>query len=323
MPEEPKPFLTTKQQITKLRKAGLVVKKPHIAEMILANHSYYSFVNGYRDWFTNGEKPRKFIPGTTFDDLLALYDFDSKLRRVLFPTILYIEDKLKCHVIYEFGIALATRLGCFAFKDEYLLPESYDQSSQELDKLIANLRGINENAIKHQEEAFVYAKNKYGYIPLWVMSTNMTFGQVSRFYMCQTPAIKKAISDRSHLSARDYQTVLKIISLLRNRCAHNGRVFCFAPKDRLSDQFLSREGAFTIKNDVSQRLSSVIICLRALLSKKDYRRVANELGAALCDLASQLNEKRLKSILRTMGFSRGFLKWAGIKLTISPRNNAK
>jgi len=42
------------------------------------------------------------LRGTSFEEIFALYDFDRKLRNLLFPTLLDIENAVKSEIIYEF-----------------------------------------------------------------------------------------------------------------------------------------------------------------------------------------------------------------------------
>ena len=78
--KSPKPFLTYQQQITKLSEdKELTISNIINAEKILENICYYALIDGYKTLFYN-PMTRKYIAGTTLDDILSLYYFDESLR---------------------------------------------------------------------------------------------------------------------------------------------------------------------------------------------------------------------------------------------------
>lgn len=318
MSKKPKPFLTIKAQIKKLQSDGLIIDSYSKAELILSNHSYYAFVNGYRDIFLdpNSQKTR-YRPGAHFDDLVALYDFNLALRDALFPAVLYAEDKLKSHIIYEFGNAKDSSGRRMHSADDYLDRASYDKKASGAEQLVKELSGLINNAIKHCEEPFCHALESYGYIPLWVTALNMTFGQTSRFYMCLARPIKNAIAARAKVSQGDYQTTLKILSIFRNCCAHNGRVYCFAPRDRLSKAFLESQGALYIAPDINQKFATVLLCLKVLLPSSRFKSVMASIDSAIGELLEKLPMDICKKVFKKMGLTRKAMEYLGV-LNVPP-----
>jgi len=71
----------------------MIVDAPAVAAEFLNAVSYYRF-SGYAlhfEYFENGERTHKFKPGTTFANVVRLYDFDSALRTILFSFIEHVE----------------------------------------------------------------------------------------------------------------------------------------------------------------------------------------------------------------------------------------
>lgn len=114
-----KPFLTVSTQIYKLKEQGLIISVSNYTKDILRTHSYYSFVNGYCDLLIKSRSPRIFKEGASFGELLALYNFDRGLRKLLFPEILFIEEKIKATCINVF-CGSKTDLGLIHKMDDYL-----------------------------------------------------------------------------------------------------------------------------------------------------------------------------------------------------------
>ena len=81
MPSYTKPATDYSGQITILASRGLVIADPVFAGHCLAHHNYYR-LSAYRFPFTAPGNPDLFLPGTTFEQLWALYDFDRQLRRL-------------------------------------------------------------------------------------------------------------------------------------------------------------------------------------------------------------------------------------------------
>ncbi len=79
MPE--KVFRDTRIQIGILRSRGVVIKNPKRAKDIIRRTNYYNLINGYKDPFLQTKTPNdKYLPGTTIEEIYALYEFDRKLR---------------------------------------------------------------------------------------------------------------------------------------------------------------------------------------------------------------------------------------------------
>ena len=72
-----KPFLTIEQQIDNLQNnKNLIILDCEKAYNTLKSIRYFSLIDGYKDLFYN-PMSRTYIQGTTFADVLALYNFDD------------------------------------------------------------------------------------------------------------------------------------------------------------------------------------------------------------------------------------------------------
>lgn len=98
-------YKTFNQQIDILRSRGLLINNIEEAKEILTIHNYYNVINGYKDLFCkiDEEGNEKFIDGSTFDEIYALYCFDRELRSIIFKYSLQIENTLRTLVAHIFS----------------------------------------------------------------------------------------------------------------------------------------------------------------------------------------------------------------------------
>lgn len=82
-----KPAHTIDQQLELLCQRGLVIPDEGRARHYLANISYYRLSAYTRPFYVPREQTHRFLPGTTFDQVLALYIFDRELRILLLDAI--------------------------------------------------------------------------------------------------------------------------------------------------------------------------------------------------------------------------------------------
>ena len=79
-----KPFLNYQDQIKNLTsKKGLIIGNLSFAEEKLSEICYYALIDGYKSIFYD-YTTRTYLPDTTFEDIVNLYDFDEELRLRLF-----------------------------------------------------------------------------------------------------------------------------------------------------------------------------------------------------------------------------------------------
>ena len=88
-----KVFKTIEEQLDILKSKGLTINDYDKAKEILLRENYF-FLNGYRSPFlVNGSK--RFIDGSTFEELYALFTFDRYFRNIIFKNILIVENNYK------------------------------------------------------------------------------------------------------------------------------------------------------------------------------------------------------------------------------------
>ena len=65
----------------------------------------------------------------------------------------------------------------------------------------------------------------YGYIPLWVLVNTLTIGTISVFYSHLEQQDQNNIGRFFSLKPDELKTILQVLTLYRNACAHDERLY--------------------------------------------------------------------------------------------------
>ncbi len=266
-----KSFLDYDAQIKKLHEEkGLFIHDENFAKEALTNISYYALISGYKDIFYD-KTTRKYIQGTTFNDILSLYYFDKELRGLVFQYICVIEQKMRSLISYYFSEQYC------ANECAYLSTKNYQNTSKnqkKIDKLIAILK--NEAKINENHHYIIYQRKTYDNVPLWVLMNTLTFGQVSTMYSLLQSNLKTKISKNHFIDVneRELTQYLKVLTQFRNVCAHNERLFLFSCRNEIPDTVLHKKMKIAKKGNQYQKgksdMFAIMIAFRYLLSHADF-----------------------------------------------------
>lgn len=166
-----------------------------------------------------------FMPGTTFEDAVALYDFDRKLRLLLADALERIEVSLRVEVAYRLGkVDTFAHLNPSAFHPSFSTRPSRQGNGTAFADWQAKYRGL----VERSREDFVehYRKRHGPDLPIWVAIEVWDFGAVSQLLgMMKVP-------DQQHIARRygieDWKVFaswVRSLSYLRNLVAHHSRVW--------------------------------------------------------------------------------------------------
>lgn len=86
-----KPFKTYEEQLNILlsRNIDINFSNNNFALSILEDFSYYTIINGYKEYYTIEDD--YFKSGTTIEDIFTFYMLDTSLSHILLKYIIYIE----------------------------------------------------------------------------------------------------------------------------------------------------------------------------------------------------------------------------------------
>ncbi|WP_069164807.1 Abi family protein [Nocardia altamirensis] len=291
-----KPFKTHSQQLELLRERGMHIADEATAIQALQNIGYYR-LSGY--WYiyrglvkfvcAAGEAPQievgdRFKPGTNFDRVLDLYEFDRRLRLHVLDAIDRIEVALRARLGYALGAGHA-----FAHLDRAALDETFtlydnrnpiaSQSlwlSSEHVKWLANVRR-DEDRSKH--EFVKHFKSKYSMpLPVWVVTELLTFGSAATLLSGLKQPQKNTIAAGfgifdEHCDGDGAALTKWITNLvyLRNTCAHHGRLWNHNVVDQLGRLEGTPDLAHASGTHQRSRIYASLAVLAYLTSQLDPR----------------------------------------------------
>ena len=302
-------FKTLDEQVQIFRSKGLVITDEDKTKDILLRENYF-FINGYRHLFMKSWKDSNFIPGTTFEELYAMFVFDRRVRNIFFKNLLIVENNIKSLISHQ----LSKNYG---FKEkEYLNPKNFTkdpmQSRQVHDVLNKVKRQIRVNGKQHS--ATMHYITNYGYIPLWILVKVLSFGIVSELYNILDYNDKSSISDYYGVDSATLGIYLSILSNYRNLCAHEDILYDHRTQKQIPDSIYHKmlyidrtDGEYNYgKND----LFAVVIIFKQLLTQSEFSDFINEVGFEIDMLAGKTNILPIDSILNKIGFPSN---WRDIK----------
>ena len=167
-----KKYKSNEELLDYIMSKGIIVNNKNDTIDKFQRYTYYSIINTYKEVF---KKDGKYINGVTFDEIFALYEFDKNLKSIFLKYVLEVEIIVKAlisNIISEkYGI------------ENYLIVDNFDSKSnvELIKKLILN---FNEEKVKNygRHPAITHYLDKYGFVPPFVLTKIITFGQISRYY---------------------------------------------------------------------------------------------------------------------------------------------
>ena len=297
-------FKTIDEQIEILRSKGMVFEDYDKAREILLRENYF-FLNGYRSPFLmNGTK--RFIEGTTFEELYSLFTFDRFFRNIIFKNVLIVENNYKS--IYSYVLSKK-----YGYKEkDYLNINNFDRSKEknrQINDLLRKLkRQIRINGYQHQ--ATSHYINNYGYIPMWVGVKVLSFGLMSELFTILKSEDRKEIADYYNLSPDKIENYMSILANYRNLCAHEDILFNHETQKTIADTtFHIQLGIPKVDDEYiygKHDIFALLIILKELLTTDDFKMMMNEICYEIDKLSSKLKVIDVSKVLYRMGFPENY-----------------
>jgi abortive infection bacteriophage resistance protein len=213
-----KPALTVPQQIALLRERGMRIEDEALAEHWLRHVNYYRLRAYWLPLEDAAAHPNhRFVEGAAFQQVIAAYEFDRELRLLLLDAVERIETSVRTQWAYQ----LATRHGAFAHEQMSLYRDAV-RHQKRLGMLANEYRNSDETFAEHHRRTYP----QLALPPLWVACELLTLGQLSRWIAdLKAPADRQAIADAYALDETVFTSFLHRLSIVRNLCAHHGRIW--------------------------------------------------------------------------------------------------
>lgn len=242
---EIKQHTTYDKQIEILKSRGCIISNNELCELVLQSVGYYRLTAYFLPF---KQDDGTYFPGTCFEKIYNIYEFDRKLRGLIFSAIEVVETNLRATLSYFHSMKYGP-LG-------YLDPTSFSKKhnaikfKENIDREIENNKKV--SFVKHHLE------NYDGKFPLWVVSELFTFGTLSYFYNDLKTADKKLFAGVFH---RDMISWLRCCTDLRNICAHYGRLYYRV--------FTAVPSGFELQENAERRLWGALLAVKALYPSKE------------------------------------------------------
>lgn len=244
------------EQIEILRSRGCEISDEQECQRLLAHINYYR-LSGYFLPFKQADD--SYTPGVTSTKIFRIYEFDKKMRRLIFHALEDTEVNFRTRIAYFH----AHRYG----SGGYLNANSFNKRHKH-QRFIDNIE--REKEINKERPFVRHHIEKYsGTLPIWAAVELFSFGMLSKFYA------DMPVEDQKHIALEIFGPVNRPIHTwleswllccanLRNVCAHYGQLYYqkfsalpLVPKD------------FNMQDHSKRRLFGAVFALKKVYPEKD------------------------------------------------------
>lgn len=240
----------------------------------LTQYGYYHGYKGYR-FFKNRNN---IIPYTDFSEIVAVIDYDSELKKIVYPALMFIEMAIKNITLDQIVPGMKDKSIDSVYK--FKMDDEINNSDLRLKRLRLRdkIHSMLSNSYKHKNSMVSHFYNRGQEIPIWGIFEIMMLGDFADFLQCLNKSSREKISDALSMNVSydtNYQLVsnaLFTIKSLRNATAHNNIVFDARFKDRDANRNIIKwvENEMGIQNVKFDYFSDYIALLLCLLKHVGY-----------------------------------------------------
>lgn len=219
-------------------KSGLTTKQLHDAICERLHNISYSRLSQYWNRLYTpqiGSGPRVFAQGTYWEDVVALYMFDRRLRNLFFDAIARIEISLRAAIGYRWAKVTqnpyAHSRACFCGLSRGYSTKSakrgkgrqsaYDYMMNKADEVFASAK--KQGSVTGRRSLFADVSS----MPVWEFIDFCTFGPLSILLADGLiHAIKLPVTHTfGFTDVQEFVSVISLLHTVRNECAHQGRIW--------------------------------------------------------------------------------------------------
>ena len=212
-----KQTLDTPDLLALLKQRGLVITNEQEALKTLSIISYFRLACYFRPMEAD-KQTHKFREGSTLEQVMALYEFDTALRDMVFCAIRQIEVALRTRINHHFSRNHTP----FWFSQVDLAIDGH-LFADNLSSVDRELRRSKEEFIKEHFARY----DKPTFPPAWKTLETVSFGTLSKLYgNFAEKADKKAVAEDFGLPQHEFlNSWMESLTSLRNFCAHHSRIW--------------------------------------------------------------------------------------------------
>lgn len=193
------------------------IQDSQAAQDLLHRISFYrlrAYIHPFRS--TLGGSVGKYVPGTSFDRVVYLYEFDRSLRSAVFDALERIEVAIRAMLIEH----LTNRFGTFGHVES----RAFDRQFRFKDWLDDHYKEIHRSKEKFIEH-FQAKYEGFPLVPCWMALENASFGSLSKLLNGSNLSIRTSIARPFQLNEQVITNWVHVLSSVRNVCAHHSRLW--------------------------------------------------------------------------------------------------
>lgn len=289
-----------------------------VQKRALAQVGYFHGYKGYR-W---SGRPHRRIPFSDFDEILAVIEFDARLKAMLYPVLMRIEMTMKNLALVE--ILGAARSSSLHVIYRRLMPTpTKKERTRKLELIHANNDALLKAYKRKNPIASHYYESEAEAVPIWGLMEIMTLGHFARFLEQLDGRVLSDVAHRWGMH-RQYGSLVPhlvfAVTDLRNAVAHNGVVFdtrfsTRAIRKEIRDLLLHEVGLVAVRLEfrtVTDYMILVAYLARVLgFPKREVQGMVREYRAAVDDLRKRVPTGVFDTIVHTDNRQKveGLLRW--------------
>lgn len=225
------------QQVELIKKKGFCIEDDDECIEFLHQANYYRLM-AYLLPFK--KRDGSYVKGIDFNRIKRIYEFDGRLRSLLFQSI----EEIELYLRTQFSYYSAHKYGTLGYMDKNNYSERLEAESffRHVDSCIEDHKKT--MVVKHHKE-------KYGgQFPIWVVIEFFSIGMMSYYYAGMKTEDQKALAkDLYAANPALLKSWMRCLTDLRNQCAHYSRlyawVFSAIPKMPRECSFVSDRKLFS------------------------------------------------------------------------------
>lgn len=212
-----KPYATAAQRVTHLRSKGLVITRPGVAARKIEEVGYERLRIYFLSRRNRNLPGKPFLPGTTYKDILRLYEFDAKIRNICFSAVGRFEIVFRNRI----SETLSARFGGHPYSEASAF-KNIAARNERFQHALQTFNSSKDKRAKH----YLNNYNKPTLPPIWVLKEFLTFGASARLYHALSNNIRDDIAAHFQVvSTPVFDSWVTSFVDLRNFCAHHDRLF--------------------------------------------------------------------------------------------------
>jgi abortive infection bacteriophage resistance protein len=157
----------------------------------------------------------------------ALFDFDKKLRGIIYEYAQNVECNLKALISDEISKNYGVN------EREYLREENFSENPEDLPNvrwIIGTCKSTLKDCCREgsgsYREYVVYYKERYGHVPFWALVRALSFGNISKLLRLMKREDGVRIAKEYGVSFSELCALTEVFVAFRNIAAHGERAYC-------------------------------------------------------------------------------------------------